>query len=147
MLDATKLTDLELNTLKSHSTANRLSLQLTCASRKHCNGCGYHRLCIFYRDLWIISNKELHRRLGKGGVTMRYLVDQMPTLPIECPFCSSPNLFGDYTCNLTNGLCGRFTSCPFPREVPYSCDGLIAVPGLITRPELREALAEAVKRA
>lgn len=66
MLDVTELADLELNTLKSHSNANRLSLQLNCASRKHCDGCEYHRLCVFYRDLWIISNKELHKRSGKG---------------------------------------------------------------------------------
>lgn len=78
---------------------------------------------------------------------MRYIVDKMPEQPIECPFCSTPNMFGDYTCTLTNGLCGRFTDCAFPSTTPNSCDGLVSVPGFITRPELREALAEAVRRS
>lgn len=78
---------------------------------------------------------------------MRYLVDEMPRNPIDCPFCEASFFKGEYRCSFTNGLCGRFTRCPFPVETPQSCDGLVSVPGLITRPELREALAEAVKRA
>lgn len=87
---------------------------------------------------------------------MRYLVDEMPREPIECPFCE-PKLYNhEFTCSKTGGLCGRFTECqfqvdfrecPLPIKTPYSCDGLVSVPGLITRPELREALVEAVRRA
>lgn len=78
---------------------------------------------------------------------MRYLVDEMPHEPIDCPFCEPKLYKNEYICTKTGGLCGRFTDCPFPLETPYSCDGLVSVPGLITRPELREALAEAVRRA
>lgn len=78
---------------------------------------------------------------------MRYLVDEMPHEPIDCPFCEPTFYNIEFHCSKTNGLCGRFTKTPFPCEVPYSCDGLVSVPGLITRPELREALAEAVRRS
>ena len=80
---------------------------------------------------------------------MRYLVDEMPHKPIDCPFCETKLYKNEYTytCAKTGGLCGRFTECPFPVETPYSCDGLVSVPGLITRPELREALAEAIRRS
>lgn len=84
---------------------------------------------------------------------MRYLIDEMPHEPIDCPFCEPMPVLrdnaiqNDYICAKTGGECGRFTECPFPVETPYSCDGFVSVPGLITRPELREALAEAVRRS
>lgn len=78
---------------------------------------------------------------------MRYLVDTMPRNPIDCPFCEPKLYKNEYNCAKTGGLCGRFTACPFPVETSCSCDGLVAVPALITRHELREALAEAVNRS
>lgn len=78
---------------------------------------------------------------------MRYLVDEMPRTPVDCPFCEYTLMQNEYRCACTQHLCGRFTSCPFPVETPASCDGLVSIPALITRSELREALAEAVKRA
>ena len=74
---------------------------------------------------------------------MRYLVDEMPREPIDCPFCE-PKLYNhEYACARTGGLCGRFTECPCPFETPFFCDGLVSVPDLITRPKLREELSEA----
>lgn len=80
---------------------------------------------------------------------MRYLVDEMPRKPIDCPFCE-PSLYtniGEYRCSAISGICNRFTHCPFPNESQISCEMLIAVPDIITRAELTEALTEASRRA
>lgn len=62
MIEVTKFTDAELFKLKELSEYSRTILHKNCASRKHCDGCTFQRLCIYYRDLTIISNKELKRR-------------------------------------------------------------------------------------
>lgn len=62
MLDVTRFTEPELIKLKELTDTSRAALHTLCASRKTCSGCQWPNLCIYYRDLWLISHKELKRR-------------------------------------------------------------------------------------
>lgn len=62
MIDVTRFTEPELVKLKEFTGDSRFALHTLCTSRKVCAGCQWRNLCIYYRDLWLITNKELKRR-------------------------------------------------------------------------------------
>lgn len=64
MIEVTKFTDAELLKLKELTEYSRACLHKHCAARKHCDGCEYQHLCIYYRDTYIIARKELKRRFS-----------------------------------------------------------------------------------
>lgn len=62
MIETIHFTDSELLKLKELTEYSRARLHRLCAGRDTCTGCEYNHLCIYYRDLFIISKKELKRR-------------------------------------------------------------------------------------
>lgn len=62
MFEPSKFTDAELLKLKQLTEYSRARLHRSCTKREHCDGCPNNHLCIYYRDLLIIANKEIKRR-------------------------------------------------------------------------------------
>ncbi len=62
MVDVMRFSDAELVKLKELTDKSRSALHIFCESRKTCAGCRWSKLCVYYRDLWLIAHKELKRR-------------------------------------------------------------------------------------
>lgn len=60
---------------------------------------------------------------------MRYIVDQLPREPVDCPFCS-PALYGcKYWCDFCQIDCNHFNDAS--RELSTNCHGLVSLTGII----------------
>ena len=62
MIDVTHFTEPELVKLKELTDNSRSALHRLCSCPKVCIGHQWRNLCIYYRDLWLIADKELKRR-------------------------------------------------------------------------------------
>lgn len=60
-----KWTTGELLSFKNLIDNQRKELQKTCANTTSCINCPNNNLCLYYRDAFIVTNKELKKRLSR----------------------------------------------------------------------------------